>query len=457
MNNFSIYNSLTKKIETIEPITPGQIGMYSCGPTVYDNVHIGNLRAFITADLLQRSLRHITGYDVKWVMNITDIDDKMIARAHDRYPDAKPEEALHELADEFTKQFLGDLAKVGVKSTDFFKQPRATDHIDEMQVIIRELLDDKIAYVADGSIYFSLENYTKSGKIYGQLADVEFDAQARIDDQDQKQGAGDFALWKAAQPGEPAWDFEVDSDNLRGRPGWHIECNAMSTKYLGHTFDIHTGGIDLKFPHHENEIAQNNGNLAHYWVHNEFLHVDSEKMSKSLGNFQTLSDIENPIAFRLLVLSSHYRKQMDFTAEALAAAQNRIASLREWVSRAINNQTKIHSATITKIREAFDQSIAADLGVSSALAFVAELEKTEMYGPEVVEFIQHLDDVLGLQLLDNQTNLRADESVMQLLSNRADVRKHKDFDRSDSIRDSLRKLGVGIEDTPHGQIIWQIA
>lgn len=458
MTTITLYNSLDSKKEPFAPLKSDRVTMYSCGPTVYDHAHIGNMRAFITADTLQRTLRRIGGYDVQWVMNITDIDDKMIARAHELYPDAKPAEALEKLTRKYLGVFKQDLQKVGVNLTDIATLPRATEHIDEMQTMIRQLIKDDIAYMADGSVYFSLEKYTASGQHYGQLVHIalEDDRQARIDDQDQKAGAGDFALWKAAKTGEPTWDFSIDDINLPGRPGWHIECSAMSTKYLGHTFDIHTGGIDLKFPHHENEIAQNGGMLARYWLHNEFLNVDAEKMSKSLGNFLTLDAVVEPLAFRLFILSGHYRSQMDYTEESLQAAAQRRKTLREWASKLINNETSHTSKLAPALTKRFDEAVADDLNTPAALAIVAEAERSGEHTEGMRDFAQHVDHVLGIGLFANQRNLKLDDSIMQLADNRAEVRKHKDFERSDKIRDNLNRLGVGIEDTPNGQIIWEI-
>ncbi len=458
MTTISLYNSLSSQKEPFTPLRPDRVTMYSCGPTVYDHAHIGNMRAFITADTLQRALRHIGGYDVQWVMNITDIDDKMITRAHELYPDAQPTEALKELTHKYLGAFRQDLQKVGVNLTDIATLPRATEHIDEMQTMIRQLINDDIAYIADGSVYFSLEKYTAAGQTYGQLVHIalESERQARIDDQDQKQGAGDFALWKAIKLGEPSWDFDIDGKNFPGRPGWHIECSAMSTKYLGDTFDIHTGGIDLKFPHHENEIAQNGGELARFWIHNEFLNVESEKMSKSLGNFRTLDGVTDPLAFRLFILSGHYRSQMDFSEDTLLAARQRRKALREWASKLLNNSSEMNSKRTHTFIEQFDAAVADDLNTPQALAVVAEAERSGDYSDSMLDFARHIDTIFGIGLFANLRDLKLDDSIMQLVDNREDVRKHKDFERSDKIRDNLNHLGIGVEDTQSGQIIWEV-
>lgn len=453
----TLYNSLTKKKQAFEPLKSGEVSMYSCGPTVYDHVHIGNLRAFITADLLQRVLRTVGEYDVHWVMNITDIDDKMIARAAEEYPGEDPATAVKKLADTYEAKFLKDLSAVGIQTSDLAERPHATDYIQQMQVIIRDLLKKKIAYISDGSVYFSLAEYEKSGHDYGRLVQVDYDPQTRIDDQEQKQGAGDFALWKAYKPGEPAWDFDVEGENLRGRPGWHIECSAMSTDILGREFDIHTGGIDLKFPHHENEIAQCEGSLARYWVHNEFLTVDEAKMAKSAGNFTTLDDIDSPLAFRMLVLSAQYRSQMDASADGLLGAENRLKSLREWASRVINNESIVNDDHIADLKLRFDAAVADDLNTPQALAVLSEAERANVYSPEMRRFIEHVDAALGLQLLHHQKDLRADSAIAELLVERERARAEQAFERSDQLRAELTTIGVGIEDTPDGQVIWQLA
>lgn len=459
MTQLTFHNSLSKQKEVFKPIHPLKVGLYSCGLTVYDRAHIGNLRSFITADLLQRVIRHVGGIEVNWVMNVTDIDDKMIVRANDESPDAAPKEALQKLAHTYEEALLKDLALVNVQRSDIAALPRATEHIAEMQAIISDLLKDDIAYIADGSIYFSIQRYEASGKSYGLLTNVDYDPQARIDDQDQKEGAGDFALWKATQPNDPAWDFEIDGTNYAGRPGWHIECSAMSTKYLGAEFDLHTGGIDLKFPHHENEIAQCNGTLARYWLHNEHLHVNGEKMAKSRKNFYTLEDVAehgNPLAFRLMVLSSHYRSRMDYSHEGLADAEARLKTLREWASKTINNSTaSADQSQIKAWKDQLDAALADDLGTPAAQAIIAEAERSGIYGNNMVAFIEHLDAIYGLQLLtDNEAIV--DARIMETLNQREAARADNDFTTSDELRDILRERGIGVEDTPAGQIIWRL-
>lgn len=460
MKSLTFYNSLTKQKEPFTPLDPTNVGLYSCGLTVYDRGHIGNFRSFLMADLLRRVVQEVGGYPVSWVMNITDIDDKMIIRANNRRSDLIPIDALHHLAHEYENKLLEDLERVGIHRSDIKELPRATDHIVEMQAIIRHLLRDGIAYISEGSIYFSLSKYEAAGKKYGQLVNIDYDPQARIDDQDQKEGAGDFALWKKAQPDEPTWDFDIHGENIPGRPGWHIECSAMSTKYLGREFDLHTGGIDLKFPHHENEIAQCGGVLARYWLHNEHLHINGEKMAKSLKNFYTLEDVAaigSPLAYRLLVLGSHYRSQMEYSDEGLAEAEGRLKNLREWVSKVINNTSdNAAPAKVGLFTDAFDAALADDLGTPAALAVLAEAERSNIYGDEMREFVAHVDATLGLQLLvANEVLNEAD--IEDTLQKRKAARESKDFSTSDALRDSLKERGIGVEDTSRGQVIWRLS
>lgn len=451
-----LYNSLTKQKEQFTPLDGGAVTMYSCGPTVYDSVHVGNLRSFIMADTLQRILRQVGGYDVRWAINITDIDDKMIERSKMRYPDDSPAEGLKKLAEQYEAKFLQDLEKVGIAIDDVVALPHATEYIEKMQALIRELYQQGIAYAVDGSIYFSIDAYTTKGLTYGRLVHIAEITKNRIDDQDQKQGAGDFALWKAHKPGEPAWDFELNGDNYPGRPGWHIECSAMSTDILGAEFDIHTGGVDLKFPHHENEIAQCGGKLARYWVHNEHLTVGESKMAKSSGNYIQLDSITDPLALRLMMLSSHYRSQMDYSDAGLAAAQARLTNIREWASKLVNNPQLGSDQRIAKLAQDFDRALADDINTPQALASLAAVEATTVRTEDTYAFLLHADEVLGLHIFDLMARVSTIDGVEDLLSEREQARKVQDYERSDQLRDQLRELGVGVEDTVDGQVVWQL-
>lgn len=450
-----LFNSLTSQKETFKPITPGVATIYSCGPTVYDHAHIGNLRAYLFADLLQRTLRYVEDLSVHWVMNITDIDDKMIERAKRDYSEDEPMQALGKLADKYTDLFIDDLEAVGISRSDIAKLPRATDHIAQMQNIIRELIADGIAYQSQGSVYFSLSRYEALGKKYGVLSDVHFGGHARvIDDQDQKEGAGDFALWKAAKPGEPSWYFELEGKLIPGRPGWHIECSAMSTEYLGKPFDIHTGGIDLKFPHHTNEIAQSGGDLAHYFMHNEFLNVSGEKMAKSAGNFYKLADVKDGMAFRLFILSAHYRTKMDFSLENITAARHRLDNLREFVRK---NQyaAQLHDNSI--VVDAFRRDVTAglrdDLSTPQVFAALAALERDGLRVLGAVEAIAWADRVLGLDLV--QAVQPFTEVELALQQERGKARQAGDYGKSDELRNELLDMGIACEDLVNNTEYWR--
>lgn len=434
-----LYNSLTKQKEDFKPIRSDQVTIYSCGPTVYDHAHIGNFRAFLLPDLLQRVLRYMESYDVSWVMNITDIDDKMIKRAKEAYPDEQPMQALGKLADKYTDIFIDDIEKIGIKRGDISRLPRATDHIGGMQDIIRGLVKDGVAYISEGSVYFSVEKYQKSGKDYGRLVDLDFTAKARVtDDQDQKEGVADFALWKAKKEGEPYWDFDIDGKDYPGRPGWHIECSAMSTHFLGQPFDIHTGGVDLKFPHHENELAQCGGVQANYYLHNEHLHIESEKMSKSRGNFKTMDDIDQPLAFRYLVMGAHYRSQMDFGESDLQAASERIKNLRTYsdqLNYARHGQLPANDSTggVAEFTNQFQEALRDDLNTPKALAAVSKIEG-KVYSEDAKHAMKLFDEVFGLQLID-ETPLK--DVVLELIDRYEAARKAKDFELSDKLRQQL--------------------
>ena len=454
-----LFNSLTNKKEDFTPIQVGSVSIYSCGPTVYDKIHIGNLRAFITADLLQRSLRVAEKLSVRWVMNITDIDDKIIARLERDYPGVEPEAARAKLTAQYQEVFLQDISRVGIKQSDV-QIVSAVDSMVAMQQMIENLYRQGIAYISEGSVYFSVERYRATGQVYGQLVNLDYEAEARVtDDQDQKEGVADFALWKAQKPGEPAWQFVLDGNELPGRPGWHIECSAMSVGALGQPFDIHTGGVDLKFPHHENEIAQAGGTLANYFVHNEFLNVNAEKMSKSLNNFFTLDDVADPLAFRLLCLQAHYRSQMDFSDESIQAAHNRLLGLRAAVRK---NQYAQESGVTLQLKadanKAFAHNFAGairdDLNTPLALAALAEYEKEASMSAGFAEQIAWADQVLGIGLVNEVIPFSSEEQA--LIAERNAARAQSDFATSDKIRDGLRVRNIDVEDLSGSSLYWRM-
>jgi cysteinyl-tRNA synthetase len=438
-----LYNTLSSDLAKVEPDANNTVTMYSCGPTVYNHVHIGNLRTFIMDDLLRRAL-DAAGYQLKSIMNITDVDDKTIAKSQVEHPDLEPMEALKLTTHHYEKLFFDDLAAVGV-DTSLFKVVRATESIPEMQQMIAEIFAHNFAYISDSSVYFDLKKYQAAGHKYGRLANVNFSAQARIDnDEYDKSEAQDFVLWKAAKPGEPSWPFELDGQNLPGRPGWHIECSAMAIAGLGQSIQIHTGGIDLKFPHHENEIAQTVAATGHdfcqIFTHHNHLLVDGRKMSKSLHNFHTLADITakgfHPLAFRLLCLQAGHGNELNFTWESLEAAQNTLLNLTSLAD--ISSQFKGSSLSLVEDIDNSSELINNDLNSAEMMAYAFENDPG---------LILYTEQILGLGLA-NRPNITPAQK--QLIADREAARAAKDWPKSDDLRAQLAKEGIEIDDTPAG-------
>ncbi len=469
-STMKLYNTLTHGVQKFTPLKAGYASVYSCGPTVYDHIHIGNLSAFIAADTLRRSLT-ASGLKVRHVMNFTDVDDKTIRRSRERYPDVSPEEALQALTREYEEIFLGDMEAIGndIHTVQFI---RATDNLDAMRELIRRLYDGGFAYITGDGVYFSIEKYRASGKKYGQLLELTSanTSDARIDnDEYDKESVHDFALWKTRKEGEPAWEFELDGHNLLGRPGWHIECSAMSSQALGQPFDIHTGGVDLIFPHHENEIAQStagqaNATYAARFVHNEHLLVEGKKMSKSLNNFFTLRDIQerdyDPLAFRLMVLQSHYRSQSNFSWENLEAAQNRLQDLRAWADLRHQPRTEtmpleldeLWHQTLDGIRENFFNDIDSPQALATLAKLVSYMEHNPIPnqdGKYTNGALAMIDSLFGLQL-DGRPDISDDQK--QVMAERQKARDNKEWSKSDELRDQLKAQGIGIRDTDNGQV-----
>ena len=467
-----LYNTLTKQVDDILPLDDQAYHMYSCGPTVYDHAHIGNLSAYIFADTLRRALK-LDGHAAKHVMNYTDVDDKTIRRSREQYPDMEPREALKKLTDKYIDIFRDDMQRVGndLAAITFV---RATDTIDAMKDLITRLHDAGFAYIADDGVYFSIEAYRKSGKTYGQLLELtaQNTSEARIhNDEYDKESAHDFALWKTQKDGEPAWEFTLDGHDLAGRPGWHIECSVMSRPELGQPFDLHTGGIDLIFPHHENEIAQStaleeNPVMATCFAHNEHILVDGKKMAKSAQNFFTLQDIVDkgfdPLAFRLLILQSHYRNPVNFSWESLEAAQNRLMTLRSIADlrfQAVGalNMTRPDFVTV---RQRISECMQDDLDTPGVLkeiaAFVVRVTLSGIASEEMqgfVETLAFLDGVLGLQLLQS-ADITGEQK--HLIIEREQARGAKEWARSDELRQQLQAQDIGVRDTPAGAIWYRL-
>lgn len=441
-----IYNTLSRKIEEFVPINPPKVGMYGCGPTVYDHAHIGNLRSFILYDLL-RNVLAANGYEVQFVENITDVDDKIIKKAKEK------DLSLDEFASEYTKLFHEDCRKLNLNPANV--QPKATEHVNKMVKFIEVLLEKGLAYKEDdGSIYFDVSEFGSYGKLSGVDKSTIKTGTRILSDEYSKDDVQDFALWKSVKENETGWD----SPWGKGRPGWHIECSVMSQEYLGETFDIHLGGVDLMFPHHENEIAQSEGKtgkqFVKYWVHGEHLLVDGVKMSKSLGNFYTLVDIEekgsDPLAFKYLVLTAHYRDKLNFTWESLQSAQNALDNLREIV-RDWPVQPATPGVEAQKYWDKFLDVLNNDLNTPQALAVMWDLVKSDLPDSDKSASFLKMDKVLGLGLEEYiGKKVEIPEEVQKLLDAREKARLDKDFKKSDELRDEIKKLGFEVKDTPKG-------
>ncbi len=464
-----IYNTLTRSVTELEPLQDNLVRMYSCGPTVYDHVHIGNLSSFVYADMLRRVVE-VSGHNVNHVMNFTDVDDKTIKRSREEIHDeADPMEALQLVTKRYGKMFLEDMEAIG-NDTAKLTLVKATDSIASMQKLITQLVHSQFAYIAEDGVYFSIEAYRRSGKTYGQLLELTESAtsEARIDnDEYDKESLHDFALWKLKKEGEPYWPFEIDEHHLDGRPGWHIECSSMSQEALGVPFDIHTGGIDLIFPHHENEIAQStalsdDALFARIFFHNEHLLVDGKKMSKSLGNFLTLEAVRShgidPLAFRIAVLQSHYRSQSNFTMDGLEAAQNYLKNLQRVADLRFQLQDVPAWLHTDSIKDSILAPLQDDLRTPLALAALSEFihdaqEKliSKQDEQDLLDTLTFLDELLGLKLRERQD---CTSTQKELLSRRAEARANQDWAESDRLRDELTSSGLLVRDTSIGQI-WE--
>lgn len=464
-----LYNSLTRQIDALEPIGD-TVRIYSCGPTVYDHAHIGNLAAYIFADSLRRAIEVeglAAGYTVKHVMNYTDVDDKTINRSHQTYPDLEPRAALTKLTNKYIKQFNEDMTAIG-NQLDAFTFVRATDSIEQMKQLIVDLHAAGFAYIAEDGIYFSIETYRRSGKTYGQLTDITASStsEARIqNDEYDKASIHDFALWKKHKPGEPLWELTIDGQQMAGRPGWHIECSAMSQQELGIPFDIHTGGIDLIFPHHENEIAQSTALskgsvMARIFAHNNHVLVDGKKMAKSAQNFYTLADITtkgfDPLAFRLMILQTHYRKEAHFSWKNLEAAQNRLNNWRTAADLTWQGVEQVKDISDEHWHKAdLRPAMANDLDTPQAVFLIDQLLSNWSDGiskadaSKLRQYLGALDSFLGLNL---STRKDATEVQKKLLQERQAARSRKDWPLADKLRDQLREQKLEVRDTTARQI-----
>jgi len=466
-----VFNTLTKRKEEFVPLEKGKVRMYVCGPTVYDNIHIGNARSFVAFDVIRRYLEY-KGYDVTYVSNITDVDDRTIGRTK------KTKTSLQELGEKYSDSYFEDIAKLGIRRPDI--SPRATQHISEIISLIQTLVEKGYAYVVDGDVYYDVSKFEDYGKLSGNKKEA-LEAGARIEVDPRKKNPADFALWKSKKPKEPAWM----SPWGEGRPGWHIECSVMSMKYLGETFDIHGGGKDLIFPHHENEIAQSEvatkKPFVKYWLHNEWLIVEGRKMSKSLGNFITAHDAigkYGPQTVRFFLASVHYRAPMDFNdadvkqakrnLEKILNAVESLSKLRETEHEKVGDDQLLQEAEKAKqkFEEAMDDDFNTALAVSALFDLVKEINKytetkTEIEAKtkrKVLEIVRRLaEDVLGVTLErpEPESEKLVDNLVSLTLELRQQMRERNDWKTADEIRKKLQVLGLDIEDTPKGAT-WKI-
>lgn len=459
---FRFFNTLSRHVEEFQPIERGKVSMYICGPTVWNFAHIGNFRTFVFGDILRRYLRY-KGFEVKHVFNLTDVDDRIINEA------AKRNISIDEFTAPYIQYFWEDFDALGMERPEV--TPRATHHIQEMIEMIATLLENGHAYESEGSIYYRIAAFPE----YGKLSKISFSGNIagggeRVDtDKYDKEDARDFALWKLVGESEqPGWDAPFG----RGRPGWHIECSAMSTKYLGETFDLHAGGMDLQFPHHENEIAQSEGatgkQFAKYWIHSEFLKIDDVTMSKSKGNFFTFRDLKDqgysPLAIRYLLLSVPYRKQLNFTFESLQGAESTVRRLRNFrriVSKAKGDgrdQAEVGSAVESALNE-FEAAMDDDLNTAAALAAIHDLVReinivmaeTDLGGADraqILDAVAKFDTVLGI--FEEEEAGPLDEEIETLVREREEARRNRNFARSDELRGQLAALGIILEDTRDG-------
>ena len=469
-----LYNTLSKSIQPFTPLRDNLVRMYSCGPTVYGPAHIGNLRAFLLPDLIQRVMRTIGGYDVRWVMNVTDIDDKTIAGSalgSDSWHDAMGSQTddartnLRAYTRYFEDMFLKDLAAFGIRSQDMAANPRATEYIESMQTLIVDIVRHGYAYVRDGSVYFDVAAYRKDHP-YGRLfhIDVEnFREGVRIDaDEYERESVSDFVLWKGRKVDEPYWEFTVDGIELPGRPGWHIECSAMSNELLGLPFDIHTGGVDLRFPHHEDELAQCTAGYhvseqATFWVHNEFLEVEGRKMSKSLGNFYTLRDLiakgMDPLDVRLAMLGSHYRSVLNFTIDGVQAVATARRRVQDYIWDLRDRAVPVPGLVIEGVEAALADDLHTPKALAELYAFVGANPVSQLDDDRaalVLGALQRVNTIIGVWNFDERPALIIPDDVRAVAEDRWAARAAKNWAESDRLRDILAGLGWAVKDGKTG-------
>jgi cysteinyl-tRNA synthetase len=477
MTEIQFHNTMTGRTELFVPLVKGEVRAYTCGPTVYDFAHIGNFRTFVFQDVLRRYLKS-RGFRVIQVMNLTDVDDRIIQKA------AAAGVSIREYTEKYIQAYLDDRRALSLEPPEHFA--RATEHIDDMVQLIQRLTEKGFTYTSDGSTYFRISKFPSYGKL-SKIDVAGMQTGARVDmDRYDKDNARDFALWKAPKPGEHFWETPIGP----GRPGWHIECSAMAMKYLGETLDIHSGGVDLTFPHHENEIAESEAAtgkpFARYWLHAEHLLVDQEKMSKSVGNFATLRELfahgHKPSAVRFLLASVPYRRQLNFTPESLQGAASSVERLRTFAGRIQSRKfpegaSPAMASRAAKAREDFDRGLADDLNTAQALAAIFDLVRDVNTAMDRGEFRQgdaapilaaldSFDAIFAVLRDDDGEKLRAlglapnsphlsDAEIEALVAERQAARKRRDFAASDHIRDQLAEGGIILEDSRDGGVRWK--
>ena len=451
-----IFNTLTREKQELIPIEEGTLRIYACGPTVYNYIHIGNARPLCVFDVLRRYLEW-RGYNVKFVQNFTDIDDKLIKKANEEGI------TVQQVAERYIEEFWTDSKGLNVREATV--HPKATENIDAIQSIILSLIEKGFAYESKGDVYFRAKKFDEYGKLSHQPLD-DLEAGARIDVTEIKEDPMDFCLWKSAKPGEPYWD----SPWGQGRPGWHIECSAMAGRFLGNTIDIHCGGQDLIFPHHENEIAQsecaNGCDFAHYWMHNGYINVDNRKMSKSLGNFFTVREVAKVYGYepiRYLMISSHYRSPINYSTDILDQGKNaleRLYTCRDNLDFALKNAADEGTVPefLEKYKAQFIEAMDDDLNTADAIgvlfSMVREINTMVAAGAgkaaveAAIKLFDELTNVLGL--VYNRKSADLDSEIEALIEERTAARKARDFAKADAIRDQLKEMGIVLEDTPQG-------
>lgn len=455
--SIKIYNTLTGKKEGFSPINKGKVGMYVCGPTVYDDPHIGHARSAYVFDVVRRYFEH-RKYKVKFVRNVTDVDDKIIEKAKDEFRGEDLNAAVKKVSDKYLKSYHKYMGELGIMRPD--KEPKATEYIGKMKDFISILIEKKAAYVSGGDVYFDV----KKAKGYGKLSNQSFkmlEAGARISPGESKRDPLDFAVWKRAKEGEPSWP----SPWGRGRPGWHIECSVMSSDILGDEFDIHGGGIDLIFPHHENEVAQSEGagkKFARYWMHNGLLTINKEKMAKSLGNFVTVDEVLEKYpadVLKILFLQAHYSSPVDFSWEKMEEAKKayeRIEILREKLSKIENSRKK--NKDIEEFRRQFEEAMDDDFNMPKALAVLFDVVTAGNKSLEggILDLIDEISSIFGLTFKYRPKKLAiSKQEIEKMIGQRNKARKDKDFKKADKIREDLAKKGVILEDQKE-ETTWRV-